>query len=90
MKMIIPRNKKELLKNITENIDTRYADSSATVLINKKERSLTLVTGQKPLFAHCVFILDKRSTNLKDSTFSIDGSYAKQLPYYFASNQDIE
>tara|TARA_R110000751_G_scaffold106901_2_gene203071 strand:- start:282 stop:1562 length:1281 start_codon:yes stop_codon:yes gene_type:complete len=90
MKMIIPRNKKELLKNITENIDTRYADSSATVLINKKERSLTLVTGQKPLFAHCVFILDKRSTNLKDTTFSIDGSYAKQLPYYFASNQDIE
>lgn len=90
MKIIIPKEKKQLLKNTTINIDTRYADSLATVLINKKERSLTLVTGQKPLFAHCVLILDKSSTNLKDTQFSIDGSYAKQLSHYFASEQDIE
>lgn len=90
MKIIIPNNKRALLKNITENIDTHYSDSSATVLINKKERSLTLITGKKPLFAHCVFALDKRSTNLKDTQLSIDGSYAKQLPDYFALEQDIE
>lgn len=90
MKLIILCIKKVLLKNITENIDTRYADNSATVLINKKERALTLVTGQKPLFAHCVLKLDKRSTGLKDTHFSIDGSYAKQLSHYFASEQDIE
>lgn len=90
MKIIIPKEKKQLLKNTTIHIDTSYSDSLATVLINKKERSLTLVTGQKPLFAHCVFILDKGSTNLKDKQFSIDGSYAKQLPHYFTSEQDIE
>ena len=90
MKTIIPKEKKQRLKNTTKNIDTRYSDSPASVFIDKKEPSLTLVTGQKPLFAQCKFILDKRSTNLKDKQFSIDGSYTKQLPDYFASEQDIE
>lgn len=90
MKIIISKEKKQLLKNTTIHIDTSYSDSLATVLINKNERSLTLITGQKPLFAYCVFILDKDSTNLKDKQFSIDGSYIKQLPHYFASEQDIE
>lgn len=90
MKTTIPKEKKQRLKNTTKNIDTRYSDSPVSVFIDKKEPSLTLVTGQKPLFAQCKFILDKRSTNLKDKQFSIDGSYTKQLPDYFASEQDIE
>jgi hypothetical protein len=90
MNAIISSKKKTLIKNITTNIDTRYAGSLATVLISKKEGSLTLITGQSPLYSHCTFILDKSSTYLKDAQFSIDGSFAKQIPHYFESNQDIE
>ncbi len=90
MKIIIPSNKKALLKNITENIDTHYADSLATVLISKNEGSITLITGKPPLCSHCAFILDTSSTHVKNAQFSIDGSFAKQLPYYFCSNEDIK
>lgn len=90
MKIIISGNKKALLKNITENIDTHYADSLATILISKKEGSIKLITGKPPLCSHCVFTLDTSSTHVKDAQFSIDGSFAKQLPYYFSENEDIE
>ncbi len=90
MKIIISGNKKALLKNITENIDTHYADSLATILISKKEGSIKLITGKPPLCSHCVFTLDTSSTHVKDAQFSIDGSFAKQLPCYFSENEDIE
>lgn len=90
MKIIISSNKKALLKNITENIDTHYADSLATILISKKKGSITLITGKPPLCSHCVFTLDTSSTYIKDAQFSIDGSFAKQLSYYFNVNKDIE
>lgn len=90
MKIIIDSAKTALLKNITENIDTRYADSLATILISKKEGSITFVTGKPPLCSHCTFILDASSTHVKDAQFSIDGSFAKQLPNYFSSNEDIK
>jgi hypothetical protein len=92
MKVIISSNKKALLKSITENIDTHYTDSLATILISKKEGSITFITGKPPLCSHCTFILDTSSTYIKDAQFSIDGSFAKQLPYYFDENEneDIE
>ncbi len=90
MKVIISSNKKALLKSITENIDTHYTDSLATILISKKEGSITFITGKPPLCSHCTFILDTSSTYIKDAQFSIDGSFAKQLPYYFNVDEDIE
>ncbi|MBH0027531.1 hypothetical protein I6F53_11100 [Pseudoalteromonas sp. SWN29] len=90
MKINISSNKTAPLKSITENIDTRYADSLVTVLISKKEGSMTFIAGKPPLCSYCTFILDTSSTHLKDAQFSIDGSFVKQLPYYFNVDEDIE
>ncbi|WP_166421181.1 hypothetical protein [Pseudoalteromonas sp. Z1A8] len=90
MKINISSNKTAPLKSITENIDTRYADSLVTVLISKKEGSMTFIAGKPPLCSYCTLILDTSSTHLEDAQFSIDGSFAKQLPNYFSSNEDIK
>ncbi|MGO2074950.1 MAG: hypothetical protein ACTH3B_07215, partial [Pseudoalteromonas sp.] len=90
MKIKISSNKKVLFKSVTENIDTRYSDNRATVLINKKEESITTVTGKPPLCSHCTFTLDASSTHVKDTEFSIDGCFIKQLPNYSSKDEDIE
>ncbi len=90
MKMAIPSCQQQLFNNLTQYIDTRYPNCVMTVLVDKNKRSLTLIAGQAPLISQCVFVLDERSTGLKDKQFSIDGSFAKQLSKYFAPEQDIE
>lgn len=90
IKIKISSDKKALFKSVTENIDTRDSDNRATVLINKKEESITTVTGKPPLCSHCTFILDASSTHVKDIEFSINGSFAKQLPKYPSKDEDIE
>ena len=90
MKIKISSNKKALFKSVTENIDTRYKDSLATVSISKKEGSITFITGKPPLCSHGTFKLDTSSTHVKDTQFSIDGSLIKQIPNYFSKDEDIE
>ncbi|MEQ3443417.1 hypothetical protein ABMY47_19830 [Pseudoalteromonas sp. BZP1] len=90
MKIKIPSNKKALFESITEVIDTRYFDNLATVLINKKEESIAIIAGKPPLCSHSKFTLDKSSSHVKDTQFSIDGSFIKQLPNYFSKDEDIE
>ena len=55
MKINISSNETAPLKSITENIDTRYADSLVTVLISKKEGSMTFIAG-KPPYVHIVHL----------------------------------
>ena len=90
MEIKISSNTKVLFKSITEVIDTRYFDNLATVLINKKEELITIIAGKPPLCSHCTFTLDTSSTHVKDTQFSIDGSFIKQLPNYFSKDEDIE
>lgn len=90
MKIKIPSNKKALFKSVTENIDTHYKDSLATASISKEEGSITFITGQPPLCSHGTFKLDTSSTHVKDIEFSINGSFAKQLPNYSSKDEDIE
>ena len=65
MKIKIPSNKKALFESITEVIDTRYFDNLATVLINKKEESITIIAAKPPLCSHSKFTLDKYLVDVK-------------------------
>ncbi|HHF0550421.1 TPA: hypothetical protein ACPHT2_000011 [Vibrio antiquarius] len=90
MNIVIPANKRPLLQILSERIDTHYADCVVTILTNKTASTITFVCGQSPFCSEYQFILDERSTPLKDKQFSIDGSFAKQIIHYFVEGQDIE
>ena len=91
MKVVIPAAQRPILKTIIDYIDTSYADSSVCFIINKMDKTLVVISGQAPTFAQCTIFLDAKSPHIKDTQFSLDGGFCKQLLNYTRSNDlDIE
>lgn len=88
MKVVIPAAQRHILKSVLDCIDTSYLDSTVCWIIDKTEKTLTVISGQKPCYALCTIHLDAKSPHIKDTQFAIDGSVCKQLLNYFPLSTD--
>ncbi|TCN77356.1 hypothetical protein [Shewanella fodinae] len=87
MKLVIPIEELSVLKTAVENIDTKYQYCRVSFIVNPAEKTLTILTGQKPTNACCTVPLAPESTALQATQFSIDGGFLKDLMNDSASSK---
>ncbi|KFZ35937.1 hypothetical protein HR45_19180 [Shewanella mangrovi] len=89
MKLVISAAHRDILLPVFANIDIRYPNSIATLLVDSVLKTLTIISGQKPTYAYCTIPLAPESTGLQSVGFSVKGGYISELPPYFPINDNI-